>query len=117
MQRSQVTAVQQSKGQDSNDGTCQRKQAAQERCCRFGRQNSAVIWEWSKGFGDGKMKGIMSQVLDLVLLGNFELFKGKYCLDSWLPRSGNTRKDRGFTCNLLGNQHAAVIAAVGDGLR
>lgn len=39
-----------------------------------------------------KTKGFMSLILNLVFLFNFEMFKGKYCLDSWLPRSGNKAK-------------------------
>lgn len=55
---------------------------------RFGRGPSF--------FGGRKVKGIMSLISDLVLLGNIEILKGKFRLDSWLPRSGNTRKVRGL---------------------
>lgn len=49
-----------------------------------GTVGSMVLW-FGRGpsvFVGGKRKDIMSLILDLVLLGNFEMFKGKYRLDS-----------------------------------
>lgn len=58
--------------------------------------------------------------LELVFWGSFEMFKGKFCLDSWPPRSGNTREERGLSHQLGRNLQAVVVEAVcryGDGLR
>ena len=49
-----------------------------------GTVGSMVSW-FGRGpsvFVGGKRKGIMSLILDLVLLGNSEMCKGKYRLDS-----------------------------------
>ena len=41
------------------------------------------------------------------------MFKGKYRLQSWLSRSGNTRENRGLNYKFVRNLHAVVIEGVG----
>lgn len=53
--------------------------------------------------------------MDLVFLGNFEMFKGKYCLDSCLPRSGNIRKDKGLSYKFARKMQTVVVETVGRG--
>lgn len=43
------------------------------------------------------------------------MFKGKSCLDSWVPTSRNIRKDRGLSYTFARNLQATVIKVMGLG--
>lgn len=72
-------------------GTARPKE--REMSCRGHWQDVVMIWKQVRAFVEEEI-GDHEFDLDLVFWGNLEMFKGKFCSDSWPPRSGDTREDR-----------------------
>lgn len=79
-----------------------------------------MIWKHVRASVGAEEVGDLDFDLELVFWGNFEMFQGKFCSDSWPPRSGNRRGNRGLSHKFGRNLQAVVVEAVcrgQDGLR